>query len=388
MQMVVERDELLRAVGHVAGVVKAKSDIPILTQLVLRAERESGTVRGTDVDMEVSAPFKATVTEPGVVCVGARLLHDIVKRMPADKQISLTFLDDQLRIVCGRSRFQLATLPAEDYPSFGAARGDELCVFELEAERLRGLLSGVRHAVSKQETRYYLCGVYLHVTAEETPRLRTVATNGHVLAMQQMLAPTGAYSMQAIILPSATVSEMLKLLPDNGQLVQLTVGRAFVWLDVPGGLRLGSKLIDGTYPEYDRVIPRGYSNRVSVDVDRLNVAVDRVSTLGDSDFRSIALRVNPAKGEIRVSMERGGHGSASDLVEGADIDGAKATIGVNARYLIEMLRSYAGGTVEIRYDARNAGSAPMLMTLAGADIGLQVLMPLRVNERDAFDEAA
>ena len=386
MQLTVERDELLRAVGQVYGVPSSKSDIPILTHLVLTAEREGGWVRGTDMEMDITSPFKAKVNEAGAVCVPARLIHDIVKRMPAGETISLSTVGEQFRLVCGKSRFQIAILPTEDYPPFSSGSPDRTWQFEIEADRLRMMLVGVRHAIAKDESRYYLGGVYLHVTADEPVHLKAVATNGHCLALQSTLAPVGSYGMPGIIIPREAVAEMVKLLPDQGQLVTLTVSDRFVWLDLPGGLSFGSKLIDGTYPEYDRVIPKAHPHYIRVAADALSAAIGRVATICDASHNGIVLLMNP-KGPLSLTAERPAAGSAHDRLDILEISGPRRALGLNYRYLVTMLQSYAGGTVELRY---NDAGDPIVLTHSGSDIGLQVLMPMRAGQTEAepLDEAA
>jgi DNA polymerase-3 subunit beta len=385
MHMSVERDELLRALSIVAGLPPAKSDIPILTHLAIVAAREGGTLRATDMERQIVLPFMAQVKEAGRICVPARLLHSIVKRLPEGKPLSMTLEGEQLRVVCGRSRFQLSVLPEDDYPQFATAGGPGNWQFELEADRLRLLLAGVRHAIAKDESRYYLGGVYLHCTSEEPARLRAVATNGHVLALQSCPAPAGAQGMPGVILPGDTVAEMLKLLPDSGESVMVSVAQHSVLLDLPGGPSLHSKLIDGVFPDYVRVIPQEHPHRVNVAADALAESIGRVATLCSSDYTGIIMLFDP-KGSLTVTVDRSGVGSGRDRVVAVEIAGAKTAIGFNCRYLAAMLASYAGGMVEIRYlDA----DSPIMMTLGGTGDVLQVLMPMRANvDARALEEAA
>ena len=358
MQLIAEKSELLRAVDHAASVVAAKNAIPVLSHLVLTANRETGTVRATDLDMEVTAPFAAqAVTEQGRVCVPARLFRDIVKRMPDGKPISLTYFGGEatgggkLRVVCGKSKFELATLNPDDHPAFSAPANKDVWRFEVEAAMLRRILAGVRHAVSKDESRYYLQGIYLHVTANEpVHNLTAVATNGHIMALQSCRAPTGAYSMPGVIVPDATVAQMLKILPDTDQLVELTVSNSFIWLDFPSGLSLSSKLIEGTYPDYQRVIPRGNPYSMRCDADALATAVDRVATVCSSEekTRQVVVLMNP-KGGLTVTAQSASLGSGKDSVDTVEAAKKKVAIGFNSRYLLQILSSYSGGTVELRY---------------------------------------
>lgn len=396
MQLVGEKSELYRAAMYAAGAVAPRNAIPVLSHVVLTAHRDGGTIRGTDLDIEITAPFAAiAVTEQGRICLPARLFCDILKRVP-DGPVSLTYLGGEgtgggkCRIVCGKSKFELATLSPDDHPAFATAAGKSTWLFEIDALHLRRLLAGVRHAVAKDETRYYLQGVYLHATPDEPVHLKAVATNGHILALQACLAPVGSYSMPPIIIPSDTVGQMLKLLPDEEQLVELIVSNAFVWLNFPNGLSLGSKLIEGTYPEYQRVIPQAHPHSVRCDADALATVVDRVATVCDSDAkaRQVVMLMNP-KGGITVRAESAAIGTAKDVLDTAEKATKRIALGFNHRYLLQILATYSGGTVELRYDKPDG---PVLVTLAGdsSDIGLQVLMPMRhsMTEEQIEKEAA
>jgi DNA polymerase-3 subunit beta len=382
MLLKADRDELLRALGLISGVPLSKSDIPILSHLVLTAGMADASLRGTDTEMDVSAPFAAEVSQPGQVCVGAKLLFNIVKRLPEKQPVSLTLKDGKLRIVCGRSRFDLSVLPAEDYPSF-AAQGSvsgRIWRFEVWGDLFRRMLSGVRHTMSKEETRYYLCGVYLHVTQDEPAKLKAVATNGHQLALQSLLAPVGAHDMPGIIIPSGAVVEMLKLLPDESELVTVSVSERFVWLDFPDGLAMGSKLIDGTYPDYMRVVPQGNEHYVRCEADVLAAAIDRVTTVA-SEHKEVSLCIE--RSGLSVICENTSIGVGRDRLDKLEVGGPKRLLSFNHRYISGMLANYAGATVELRY--ANA-ETPVLITMVGSDTGLQVLMPMRTASTYALNE--
>jgi DNA polymerase-3 subunit beta len=383
MQIVVERDELVRALGHVAHVPLRKTDVQILTCLLISAGGEGGSVRATNIEIDITAPFIAQVAAAGRIAVNARLLHDIVKRMPADQDVTLSLTKGKLLVASGKARFEIGTLQAEDYPDFSLAGKGSSWRFEIEADRLRGQLTAVRHAISKEETRHYLNGVHLHV-AEEPAQLKAVATTGHMLALQSCMAPEGSEGMPAIIIPREAVAEMIKLLPDKSEPVTLTVSDRFVWLDLPGGLSFGSKLIEGTYPEYGRVIPREHPNFACIDADALAAALDRVATICDAANTGITLIMDP-KGGVTVTAERPEIGSASDRIEAEEIAGARAAIGFNCRYLAVMLQGYAGAKVELRY---NSAADPVLMRQVGSEIGLQVLMPMRTAASEQLEKAA
>jgi DNA polymerase-3 subunit beta len=381
MQMTVERDGFLRAVSAALGALDSKSEVPIFSHLLIGLDGEAGFVRGTDQDLEISAPFEAQIVSPGALAVPGKLIHDIVKRMPGKARIALTIAQEKLKIVCGNSRFHLAILGDDDYPALQSSAQAE-AMFEIEADRLRAMLAGVRHAIAADESRPYLGGIYLHVTKESPARLKAVATNGHMLALQASEAPPLAETMPAIILPRRTVNEFLKALPTGTELVSLGVSERLITLALAGGWRLTSRLIDGVYPDYRRVIPSDNPHRALVKADLLAAAIDRVATLCDPQ-NGIALSLTPG-GPIGVAVERQAIGSGHDEAA-AEITGRPARIGLNPRYMAAILASLSGGMVELQY---NSPADPVLIRPQGSADVLNVLMPMRLAEGTRLDEAA
>ena len=246
------------------------------------------------------------------------------------------------------------------------------------------MLAGVRHAIANDESRHYLNGVYLHVTDAEPARLKAVATNGHMLALQSVEAPPLSQGMPAIILPKRTVAEFLKALPSGAELVSLMVSERLITLELAGGWRLTSKLIDGVYPDYTRVIPSDNPHRAKVPASTLAAAIDRVATFCNADHVGLVLFLKP-DGPITVTVERPDLGSARDQAA-AEIEGKRAAIGFNQRYLAAILASLSGASLELHY---NSPADPMLLRPEGSADVLSVLMPMRVDARaELLEEAA
>jgi DNA polymerase III subunit beta len=383
MQLTIERDTFLKALSAALGAVDGKSEVPIFTHVLIGTDGEAGLIRGTDMDMEIAAPFAAQIVEPGSLAAPAKLLHDIVKRMPGKAQIGLSIVQGKLKLVCGNSRFQLAILDADDYPAL-SAKADRSCQFEIEADRLKAMLAGVRHAMANDESRHYLNGVHLHIAHGEMAQLKAVATNGHMLALQACEAPIQATPMPAIILPKRTVAEFLKALPASSEMVTLIVSERLITLELAQGWRLTSKLIDGVYPDYSRVIPSDNPYLAKLSADALAKALERVATLCDADHAGITLALEPG-GPITITAERAGLGSGSDQAA-AEITGKKAAIGFNQRYLAAILASLSGATIELHY---NAAADPMLIRIDGSSDIVHVLMPMRVAAgAERLEEAA
>ncbi|MEO1460152.1 MAG: DNA polymerase III subunit beta, partial [Pseudomonadota bacterium] len=279
MRVSIERTQLLKAMSRAQGVVERKNTIPILANVLVEAEGGEVSLRATDLDIEVIERLPAMVEVAGATTVNAQLLHDIVRKLPEGAQVSLA-LDSQtarLTVTAGRAKFVLATLPREDFPMM--ATSEYQVSYAAPAPMLRRLFDKSKFAVSTEETRYYLNGVFLHVAEEEGERcLRAVATDGHRLARIDAPLPSGAAESAGVIVPRKTVGELRKLLDDDEADVAVSVSETKIRFAV-GALVLTSKVIDGAFPDYTRVIPTGNTKRLEVDASEFAHAVDRVATV-------------------------------------------------------------------------------------------------------------
>ncbi|MEL6266461.1 MAG: DNA polymerase III subunit beta, partial [Pseudomonadota bacterium] len=275
MRVSIERAALLKAMSRAQGVVERKNTIPILANVLIEAEAGRISLRATDLDIEVIEHLSAQVETAGATTVSAQLLHDIVRKMPDGSEVTLA-LDPgsgQLQVSAGRSRFKLATLPREDFPIM--ASSEYQVSYRAPAPMLRRLFDKSKFAVSTEETRYYLNGVYLHVAdTGEGKKLRAVATDGHRLARIDAELPEEAEAAPGVIVPRKTVGELRKLLDDDESVVEVSVSETKIRFAVDQ-LTLTSKVIDGSFPDYTRVIPTGNTRRLEVDADEFAHAVDR-----------------------------------------------------------------------------------------------------------------
>jgi len=275
MRVTIERSAFLKALNHVQSVVERRNTIPILSNVLVRAKDAAVKLTATDLDIEIIEEAPADIAQEGAVTVPAHLLHDIVRKLPDGAQLELDQGPDRgrLSIVSGRSRFALQALPPEDFPDLAA--GEPANHFNISAASLKALIEKTRFAISTEETRYYLNGIYLH---EETETLRAVATDGHRLARAQAPLPDGAKGMPGVIVPRKTVLELAKLIEDQEGDIAVALSAAKVRFSFEG-LVLTSKLIDGTFPDYERVIPRHNDKTLDLDTKLFAGAVDRVSTI-------------------------------------------------------------------------------------------------------------
>src|SRR5450432_440731 len=295
MKVTVERAELLKSLGHVHRVVERRNTIPILANVLIKADKGKLSLKATDLDLEVTDSIAAEVSPGGATTVPAHMFYEIVRKLPEGAQIVVEGSGDRavLSIRAGRSRFTLQTLPESDFPDLAA--GEMTHSFKLAASDLKRLIDKTQFAISTEETRYYLNGIYLHTAGTgKAQTLRAVATDGHRLAQLDLPLPEGAAGMPGIIVPRKTVGEVLRLIEDGGGevLVELSQGKIrFTFASVV----LTSKLIDGTFPDYARVIPVGNDKELVVDKKEFEQAVDRVSTVSSERGRAVKLSLTNGK---------------------------------------------------------------------------------------------
>jgi DNA polymerase-3 subunit beta len=372
MRLVIERGELLRALGHVTSVVERRTTIPILSNVLLRARDSKLEFKATDLEREVIEGVPGDISGAGAVTVPAHMLHDIVRKLPDGSQVDIRKDGDKerLTLASGQARFALQTLPAEDFPDIGSGEmGQE---FELSAQDLKRLIDKTRFAISTEETRYYLNGIYLH-TAQTNKKatLRAVATDGHRLAQVELPLPKGAQGMPGIIIPRKTVHELHRLIEDSSGAVKVGVSPAKVRFEI-GSVTLTSKLIDGTFPDYSRVIPQGNDKEMKVSNAEFMGAVDRVSTIASERGRAVKLNIRPDKLVLSVNNPEGG--SATEEI-GVEYGASPLEIGFNARYLLDIAGQLEGE--EACFKLADAGS-PTMVNDPSDESALYVLMPMRV----------
>jgi DNA polymerase III subunit beta len=370
MRVVVERSLFLKGLNHVQSVVERRNTIPILSNVLVQAQGQSIKLTATDLDVEIVETIAAEVKREGAVTVSAHMLYDIVRKLPDGAQLELDQSGDggRVQVTAGKSRFALQALPAADFPDL--ARGDFGNSFEVPAADLRQLIERVRFAISTEETRYYLNGIYLHDVAEG-PALRAVATDGHRLAQTQIARPDGAANMPGVIIPRKTVQEVSKLLDGVDSTVTVSLSSSKIQFAF-NNLVLTSKLIDGTFPDYERVIPRNNEKMLEVDRKTFADAVDRVSTISLEKSRAVKLSVGDNR--ITLIVNNPDSGSAEEeIVAGYESDPLE--IGFNSRYLLDVANQVGGESIKM--ELQDSGS-PTVVRDPNDKLSLYVLMPMRV----------
>jgi DNA polymerase-3 subunit beta len=375
MKATIERATLLRCLSHVQSVVERRNTIPILSNVLIDADA-GGSVRvmATDLDLQVVETMSASsVDQPGAITVSAHLLFDIARKLPEGSQVSLTTNDNRLEVKAGRSNFKLPTLPRDDFPVI--VEGDLPTSFELPARMLAELIDRTRFAISTEETRYYLNGIFLHVTDEDEPLLKAAATDGHRLARFTLPRPEGAAGMPDVIVPRKAVGELRKLLEealDGNVLIDLSASKIRFTLGGEGGVVLTSKLIDGTFPDYSRVIPTANDKLLKVDPKLFRSGVDRVATIATEKTRAVKIGLDGDR--VTLSVTSPDNGTATEELA-AEYRAEGMEIGFNANYLKDILDQVDAETVELHL--ADAG-APTLIRENESARALYVLMPMRV----------
>lgn len=372
MKFSIERSELLKAVGQAQSVVERRNTIPILANVLIEAEGDQVSFRATDLDIEIVDQAPAKVERAGATTVNAVTLHEIVRKLPDGALVTL--IDDgaagRLTVEAGRSNFSLATLPREDFPIMASSEYE--ANFAASAPILRRLFDKSKFAISTEETRYYLNGVYMHVADSNGSQvLRCVATDGHRLARIDADLPDGAEGLPGVIVPRKTVGELRKLLDDDETEIAVSVSETKIRFAAPG-ITLTSKVIDGTFPDYTRVIPSGNTRRLEVDAAEFAKAVDRVATV--SSERSRAVKLSLDEDRLVLSVNAPDSGAAEEELAVAYADDA-LEIGFNAKYLLEIASQVDRENAVFLF---NSSGDPTLMREGNDESAVYVVMPMRV----------
>lgn len=377
MKFTIEHSVLSNALAHVQTIVEKRTTNPLLSNVKITANDNGLILDATDNDMELSEQIPATVSEEGVITVPAHKLYDIVRKLPqgSEVQCELNPENQKMNIKAGRSRFTLGTMPGDEFPSI--SDGEMTHSFVIKAATILDLLNRTSFAVSMEETRYYLNGIYLHCltktndAGEEVQLLRAVATDGHRLACSETDMPAGGVGMPGVIVPRKAIGELTKLLANCDEDIEISLSTYKIRFKFTK-LVLTSLLIDGTFPEYERVIPMGNDKKANINAQSLSSVVDRVSCMSE---KSHSIRLSFVKDLLTLSasnMEDGG--SAQDEME-IVYDGEPVDIGFNFTYLDAILKQIKSNELVIEFAD---STSPALLKDIKDDHSLFVLMPLRV----------
>ena len=371
MKFTIERGALLKSLGHVQSVVERRNTIPILSNVRMEAGEGCLNLNATDMDLDIVDRGLADVSEPGATTARAQTLYEIIRKLPEGSQVEFdSDGEGQLLLSSGRSRFALTCLPTEDFPVMSG--GNMTHTFSLPVSEIRGLIDRTRFAISTEETRYYLNGIYLHAAERNGSRvMRAVATDGHRLASVEGVLPDQADGMPGVILPRKTVGELRKLIDESIDDVEIELSETKIRF-IFDSVVLTSKLIDGTFPDYERVIPVGNDKEMVVNCKSFAEAVDRVSAI--STEKSRAVKLSLTNGVLVLSASSPESGTATEELE-VSYQGENLDIGFNSAYLLDITRQIEGENA--RFTLADAAS-PTILSETDDTSALYVLMPMRV----------
>jgi DNA polymerase-3 subunit beta len=371
VKLTVNRPALLKALEPARRVSATKSTIPILSNILLAVEDGKLRIEATDLDMVLSVAVEADVETAGSVTAPVGTLYDLVRKLPDGASIVLEASEGMLSLRSGRTRAKIATLPAEDWPDV-VSDDDWRARFSMSPDSLAGMLARTEFAISSEEARYYLNGAFLHCIEIEGLRLlRMVTTDGHRLARIETAAPDGTSDMPGVIVPRKAGVEIVKLCKGVTDDVTIALSQNKMRVDI-GDVRLSSKLIDGTYPDYSRVIPANNDKIATLNRAAFAAAADRVSVVATERGRAVKLAFDP--GRLVLSVTASDQNSAVEEIE-ANYDGPSIEIGFNSRYLSDILSTLEGD--DVRVSMSDAGSPAVIQSTASDDL-LIVLMPMRI----------
>ncbi len=375
MEFKINSSDLLKALSHIHGIVEVRHTLPILSNIILKAKDNELSLSSTNLDIYCADKIKAEVSIAGEISVSAVTFFEIVKRLPSGSEVIMTMEEGENEIIlkCGRSKFNLSTLKTDDFPII--SDNDLSTNFVLSADELIRIIDKTKFAVSNEETRYYLNGIFLHKADRNSiPFLRAVATDGHRLAQYDIPLPQGAEEITGIIIPKKTIFELRKVLDDANGDVSISLNEnkiKFTFND----LKIISKVIDGTFPDYTKVIPQNNDKNFKTNNNELKNAIDRVSAVAaNEESKSKAIKLSLEDNKLNLSVESQSKGSANEIID-ITYDGDKVDIGFNSKYIIDICNEVDGEEVDI--SLLDSVSPAIILDKTDENLFF-VLMPMRI----------
>jgi DNA polymerase-3 subunit beta len=365
MKLTAEREQLLAPLQAVIGVVERRQTMPVLANVLLGVRQGQLAITATDLEVELVAATEVAVQESGDITVPGRKLLDILRALPEKVSVALSLQGEKVVIKAGRSRFSLATLPASEFPVIDDINAQQ--TVQIPRKELLRLLEKTHFSMAQQDVRYYLNGMLLEVEAQS---LRAVATDGHRLALCETALPTKAKTSQQVIVPRKGVLELQRVLTQDGS-ADLAIGTNHVRAQI-GDVRFTSKLIDGRFPEYSRVIPAAAPHSIRADRDLLRQALQRTAILSNEKYRGI--RITAKKNLLTVQAHNPEQEEAEEEIE-VEYGGGDLEVGFNVNYLLDALAAIDGQDVELGLTDSNSSC---LIRSPGDANARYVVMPMRL----------
>lgn len=375
MQFKIERNQLLRALTSATRIVPKRSEHPILLNVLLIAMDGSLKIKASDLDRELVEVIDANIKKPGAVAVSGSVLRDIARKLPDGSEVTVSHdvKNNALRIECGRIGYVLPTMLASDFPDLNI--GKITHQFSIASSDLRRMIEKSRFAISTEETRYYLNGIYMHATKHNNNDvLRAVATDGHRLALSDTDIPHGASEMPGIIIPRKTINELHRMLKDGDDSVCVSVSQSVIHFEM-GSIAFASKLIDATFPEYQRIVPKDKNHALVVANAEFMASVNRVSTISKVDGKSIKLSIE--NGRIYLNCSTIDGHSAADEIE-ADWKSNPIDISFSAKYLVDICGQIDGQHMIMQI---KDSVSPVVIKDIADEKSMYILMPMRYSDK-------
>ena len=366
MKFTIDRESLLKPLQQVIGVVERRQTLPVLCNLLIVAGKGELQMTATDLEVEIQSSSSLEVKEAGEITLPARKLIDICKALPEEAKIELSIKDQKAQIRSGRSRFSLATLPAADFPVVDKIQSD--CEFSIAQNKLKELIDRTQFSMAQQDVRYYLNGLMLEI---DRGLLRAVATDGHRLALCDMEVDIDTANPRQVIVPRKGIQELQRLLEDSEQPVGVEIGSNHIRVR-SDAVCFTSKLVDGRFPDYERVLPKGGDKHVRANRELFRQALSRTSILSNEKYRGI--RLNLEQNNIRIQAHNPEQEEADEEFE-VDYQGASLEIGFNVTYLLDVLGTVRSDEVEITLSDSNSSC---LIRQPGTEQYRYVVMPMRL----------
>ena len=366
MQLSITREDLLKPLQQIIGAVERRQTMPALSNLLIRGDDQNISITATDLEVELVANLDVGLEDEGTTTIPARKLLDICRSLPDQAKIAIHSSNEKVKVSSGRSRFSLATLPAEDFPTIDDLELDQNVVIN-EGE-FKALIDKTAFAMAQQDVRYYLNGLLLEVDAEQ---IRTVATDGHRLALSQFVHKSDIEGSRQIILPRKGVQELQRLLSSGDNKITVGLGKNHIRVNL-ANLQFTSKLIDGRFPEYQRVLPEESDNRAKIDKVLLKQALTRASILSNEKYKGIRLILDD--NTLVIQAHNPEHEEAEDEIE-IEYQGDRLEVGFNVVYLLDVLNALESDVVEVIIQDANSSA---LIVAPDTQASRYVVMPMRL----------
>ena len=375
MEITANSSDLLKALNHIHGIVEVRHTLPILSNIVLSAENNELSLSSTNLDIFCSDKIDAEIVNSGEISVPAITFFEIVKRLPSGSDVILSMGDEDTELIlkCGRSKFNLSTLRTEDFPILSDK--DLSTNFVISADELSRMIDKTKFAISNEETRYYLNGIFFHKAESNSIKfLRAVATDGHRLAQYDIPLPQGAEEITGIIIPKKTVFELRKVLDDADGDVSVSLNENKIKFSF-NNLKIISKVIDGTFPDYTKVIPQNNDKKFKTNNSELKNAIDRVSAVAiNEETKSKAIKLTIENNKLNLSVESQSKGSAKEEID-ISYSNEKVDIGFNSRYLLDICNEVDGDEIDV--NLLDSISPAIILDKTDENLFF-VLMPMRI----------